>query len=30
VPEGSAFLEGEIGGLVGTAGVRRAEGVVVA
>jgi NADH-quinone oxidoreductase subunit G len=29
VPEGSAFLEGEIGGLVGTAGVRRAEGVVV-
>jgi NADH-quinone oxidoreductase subunit G len=30
VPEGSAFLEGEIGGLVGIAGVRRAEGAVVA
>jgi NADH-quinone oxidoreductase subunit G len=30
VPEGSAFLEGDIAGLVGTAGVRRAEGAVVA
>jgi len=30
VPEGSAFLEGELAGVVGTAGVRKAETAVLA
>jgi NADH-quinone oxidoreductase subunit G len=30
VPQGSAFLEGEVAGIVGTAGVRRSESAVLA
>jgi NADH-quinone oxidoreductase subunit G len=30
VPEGSAFLEGDVAGVVGTAGVRKAESAVLA
>jgi hypothetical protein len=29
VPEGSAFLEGDLAGVVGTAGVRKAEAAMV-
>jgi hypothetical protein len=30
VPEGSAFLESDVAGVVGTAGIRKAESAVLA